>query len=215
MLVICFTFFIYFFFFLFFSIISTLGDLVLQDGAPSTATEHRTLLCWRRRDLGGKRKSRLHLVACIVEITGAHWLHSIHSYVGLAVQHEGDRPLSAASHRTMHGLEAVWKFSGWMTSAVRLCVASDGFDWADLILRASCMTCAMELRVSPRSWGSQASLFFGRFARYPGTRARVARDGQEDERDCVATVSSEPSPPTGVVKRKFELAVGSISGTPS
>lgn len=76
-----------------------------------------------------------------------------------------------------------------MTSAVRLCVASDGSDWADLILQASCTTCVMELHVSPRSWGSQASLFSGAslVTREQGPEMGpflLARDGQEDERLC-------------------------------
>lgn len=84
-----------------------------------------------------------------------------------------DRPLSAASHRTMHGLKAVWKFSGWMTSAVPLCVASDGSDWADLILRASCTTCAMELRVSPPELGKPSQPFFFRALRsLPGNKGQ-------------------------------------------
>lgn len=76
-----------------------------------------------------------------------------------------------------------------MTSAVRLCVASDGSDWADLILRASCTTCVMELHVSPGAGEAKPAFFSGAslVTREQGPEMGpflLARDGQEDERLC-------------------------------
>ncbi|UPK90773.1 hypothetical protein LCI18_001708 [Fusarium solani-melongenae] len=72
----------------------------------------------------------------------------------------------------------------------------------------------------PPELGKPSQPFFRALRSLPGNKGQrwgrfYLLETVKRMRDCVATVSSEPSPPTGVVKRKFELAAGSISGTPS